>query len=102
MFCHRLTGMLDPQILLNQPAMKAVQETMPEDVHSIFVQMIDMLRSALGDTISAIFYIGAGLLIIAFVLTLFLKEIPLRTSENKAPEHDNVKENRRKKSALQL
>ncbi len=73
--------MLNPQILLDQPKLKELQVTLPEEVLPTFTSMIDMLRSALTDTLSNVFYIGAVLLFIALILTIFLKEIPLRTSE---------------------
>lgn len=77
----RFMEMLNPQILLNQPKLKELQMTLPEETLDTFTSMINMLRSVLADTLSTVFYIGAGLLVIALVLTLFLKEIPLRTSE---------------------
>lgn len=77
----RFTEMLNPQILLNQPKLKELQMTLPEETLDTFTSMINMLRSVLADTLSNVFYIGAGLLVIALVLTLFLKEVPLRTSE---------------------
>jgi EmrB/QacA subfamily drug resistance transporter len=93
--------LLTPQTLLAQPELKAVRAALPDDTLAFFNQMIDTLRSALSDTVSEIFYIGAALLVIAFVLTLFLKEIPLRTSENITPEQPSIDEEKLKKPALQ-
>jgi EmrB/QacA subfamily drug resistance transporter len=78
---EQFTAMLNPQILLDQPKLKALQNSLPAEVHDTFEGMISMLRSVLDDTLSTVFYIGAALLIVALILTLFLKEIPLRTSE---------------------
>jgi EmrB/QacA subfamily drug resistance transporter len=74
-------AMLNPQILLDQPKLKELQMTLPEETLVTFTNMIDMLREVLADTLSNVFYIGAGLLVVALILTFFLKEIPLRTSE---------------------
>jgi EmrB/QacA subfamily drug resistance transporter len=100
---EQFTAMLNPQILLDQPKLKALQASLPEDTHAFFDQMISMLRSVLGDTVSTIFYIGAALLIVAFILTLFLKEIPLRTSDKREsePEQPGNDEVKLKKPALQ-
>jgi EmrB/QacA subfamily drug resistance transporter len=100
---EQFTAMLNPQILLDQPKLKALQASLPEDTHAFFDQMISMLRSVLSDTVSTIFYIGAALLIVAFVLTLFLKEIPLRTSDKREsePEQPGNDEVKLKKPALQ-
>jgi EmrB/QacA subfamily drug resistance transporter len=98
---EQFTKMLTPQTLLAQPEMKAVKASLTDDTLSFFNQMIDTLRSALSDTVSEIFYIGAGLLVVAFILTLFLKEIPLRTSENITPQQPSKDEEKLKKPALQ-
>ncbi|MEX2415754.1 MAG: MDR family MFS transporter [Paenibacillaceae bacterium] len=78
---EQFKAMLNPQILLDQPKLKNLQMTLPIEVQATFTNMIDMLRSVLADTLSTVFYIGAALLVVALVLTFFLKEIPLRTSE---------------------
>lgn len=98
----QFTSLLNPQILLNHPELEALQASLPEETHEFFNQMISMLKSVLSDTVSTVFYIGAALLAVAFVLTLFLKEIPLRTSESLAPEQDTSKKmDKLQKSALQ-
>jgi EmrB/QacA subfamily drug resistance transporter len=77
----QFTEMLNPQILLDQPKLEQLQGTLPTEVLETFNDMISMLRSVLDDTLSTVFYIGAALIIIGLILTFFLKEIPLRTSE---------------------
>ncbi|MEX1031652.1 MAG: MDR family MFS transporter [Paenibacillaceae bacterium] len=77
----QFTAMINPQILLDQPKLKELQTTLPADVEATFESMISMLRSVLDDTLSTLFYIGGALLVVALIFTLFLKEIPLRTSE---------------------
>jgi EmrB/QacA subfamily drug resistance transporter len=79
---EQFKGMLNPQLLLNQPKLKELQATLPDGVHTFFIQMIEMLRSTLSDTLTTVFYIGALLLAVALVLIFFLKEIPLRTSDD--------------------
>jgi EmrB/QacA subfamily drug resistance transporter len=79
---EQFKGMLNPQLLLNQPKLKELQATLPDGVHTFFIQMVEMLRSALSDTLTTVFYIGALLLAVALVLIFFLKEIPLRTSDD--------------------
>ncbi|MDF2650450.1 MAG: transporter [Paenibacillus sp.] len=79
-----LTKLLNPQILLDQPKLKEVGASMPDQLQTAFTQTIDMLRSVLSSSLSTVFLIGAVLLAVALVIILFLKEIPLRTSERKA------------------
>jgi EmrB/QacA subfamily drug resistance transporter len=78
---EQFTNMLNPQILLDQPKLEQLRTTLPTEIHETFENMISMLRSVLDDTLSTVFYIGAALIIIGLILTFFLKEIPLRTSE---------------------
>ncbi|MNN86318.1 hypothetical protein D3C81_2037240 [compost metagenome] len=42
-----------------------------------------MLRNALSDSLTVVFLSGTALLVIAALLVLFLKEIPLRSGEKK-------------------
>jgi EmrB/QacA subfamily drug resistance transporter len=78
---EQFKSMLNPQVLLNQPKLKELYATLPDQLQTFFSQMIEMLRSVLSQTLSHVFYIGASLLAIALVLAFFLKEIPLRTSD---------------------
>lgn len=88
---EQITGYMNPQLLLDQPKLKELHATLPESIQPVFTQMIEMLRSVLSDTLSVVFLFGAALLIVAFILVLFLKEIPLRTSDNEeAGEVDNT------------
>lgn len=78
----QLSGFLNPQMLLDQPKLKELHNTLPADVQPLFTQMIAMLRSVLSDSLTVVFLFGTALLVLAFLLVLFLKEIPLRTSND--------------------
>lgn len=80
----KLSELTDPKLLMNQPMLAELQTKLPEQIQPLFAQMLDMLRSVLHDTLSSVFFLGAALVALALVLTFFLKEIPLRTS-NKMP-----------------
>ncbi|MCQ6563246.1 MDR family MFS transporter [Paenibacillus mendelii] len=81
----QLAEFQNPQMLLDQPKLEHLQTTLPADVQPLFTKMIDMLRSALADSLTTVFLSGAALLVVAIVLVAFLREIPLRTS-NRLPE----------------
>lgn len=85
-----LAMLQDPQTLLNQPMLAELQASMPEQAQPLFSSMLDMLRDALSSSLTTVFLSGAALLVVAFVLTLFLREIPLRTS-NKMPDQEEGK-----------
>ena len=60
---------------------------MPEQIQPLFNQLIEMLRNALSDSLTVVFLSGTALLVIAALLVLFLKEIPLRSGEKKMEAH---------------
>ncbi|MFF2480138.1 MDR family MFS transporter [Paenibacillus sp. NPDC058071] len=75
----------NPQMLTDQPALKSTFESLPAELQPAFTKMVDMLREALSSSLSTVFLTGALILVVAVVLTFFIKEIPLRTT-NKASE----------------
>ncbi|MCJ8011239.1 MFS transporter [Paenibacillus sp. KQZ6P-2] len=81
----QLAPFQNPEMLLDQPKLHELQETMPKEVQDVLTKMIDMLKDALGASLTTVFLSGAALVAVALVLTFFLREIPLRTS-NKLPE----------------
>lgn len=98
----QLTAFMNPQLLLDQPKLKELHTTLPEQIRPLFNQLIEMLRGALSDSLTVVFLSGTALLVIAAVLVLFLKEIPLRSSESKtvtAAEEAGAGSKLRKESA---
>ncbi|MDF2725050.1 MAG: transporter [Paenibacillus sp.] len=82
---QQLSVFQNPQILLNQPALAELQQKLPDQAKPIVTQLIEMLRNALSGSLTTVFLSGAALLVVALLLVLMLKEIPLRTS-NRMPE----------------
>ncbi len=83
---QQLTGLLSPEILLDQPKLKTLGETLPTQVQDVFLQMIELLRTVLHESIAIVFISGSALLVVAGILVIFLKEIPLRSSQQKTTE----------------
>ncbi|MEK8126522.1 MDR family MFS transporter [Paenibacillus filicis] len=86
----KLAAFQNPEMLLDQPRLAELQHTLPEQIQPILAKMIDMLRDALSASLTTVFLAGAALLVIAMLLTFFLREIPLRTS-NKMSEPQEKK-----------
>lgn len=82
----QLTAFANPQTLMNKPLIEQTQANLPGDVQPLFTQMIAGIRNALGDTLSVVFLTGTLVLVVAFVLVFFLRELPLRTSNQASPE----------------
>ncbi|MFB6366904.1 MDR family MFS transporter [Paenibacillus elgii] len=76
---EKLAAFHNPQMLLDQPKLAQIQASLPPELQTIFSRMIDSLREALSYSLANVFLAGAVLLVVALVLTFFLKEIPLRT-----------------------
>ncbi|MGG6314357.1 MDR family MFS transporter [Paenibacillus macerans] len=88
---QQMTAFANPQTLMNKPLLEQTQASLPVDAQPLFAQMIQGIRDALGDTLSTVFMTGTLVLVVAFVLVFFLKELPLR-STNQAPAPSASKE----------
>lgn len=81
----QMMAFANPQTLMNKPLIEQTQANLPADVQPLFAQMIAGIRSALGDTLSVVFMTATLVLVAAFVLVFFLKELPLRTTNQAVP-----------------
>jgi MFS family permease len=70
----------NPQILLDQPKLIAIQNSLPAPVQSVFTRLTEALREALAASLSNVFFSVALLLAVGLILSFFLKEVPLRSS----------------------
>ena len=87
----QLSGLMDPNMLLDQPKLKGVIASLPSDVQPIAEQIVAALRDALSSSLTLVFLWGTAIVAAAGVLTIFLREIPLRTT-NKLPQEGAGKE----------
>lgn len=97
---EKLSSFLNPQMLLDQPKLKELHATLPEQIQPLFTHIIEMVRSVLSDSLTVVFLFGMSLLIVAFVLVFFLKEIPLRSSDKKEAVNVEPSEKLKKEPAL--
>lgn len=81
----QMLAFANPQTLMNKPLLESTQAKLPAEAQPLFAQMIDNIRDALGTTLSTVFLTGTLVLVLAFVLVFFLKELPLRTSNQSTP-----------------
>lgn len=81
----QLQAFANPQALMNKPLLEQTQAHLPADVQPLFTQLIDTIRDALGQTLSTVFLTGALVLCTSFILVLFLRELPLRTTNQVKP-----------------
>ncbi|MDR9857896.1 DHA2 family efflux MFS transporter permease subunit [Paenibacillus sp. VCA1] len=88
---QNMLSFANPQTLMNKPLVEKTEASLPAEAKQLFVQMIDSIRDALGNTLSTVFLTGTLVLVVALLLVFFLKELPLR-STNQAPEAGDAKE----------
>lgn len=98
---QNLSSFLNPQMLLDQPKLKELHATLPEQIQPLFTHIIEMVRGVLSESLTVVFLFGMSLLIVAFVLVFFLKEIPLRSANDaKAKASPETTEQLKKEPAL--
>lgn len=71
----------DPQFLLNNPALQRVQstiETLPGDSAELLSATIFGVRESLAGGITDAFFISIFVLLVAAVIALFMREVPIR------------------------
>lgn len=77
---EQVAQLQQPEMLLDHPRLEQLQGTLPLELQPIITVMIESVQEALSKSLSMVFFTGTLLLIIALILTYFLREIPLRTS----------------------
>ncbi|MBS4214705.1 MDR family MFS transporter [Neobacillus rhizophilus] len=77
----------DPEILMNHKEIENIKESLTPEMQETLIQISDMIREALGHSLTFAFLLTSIFLSIGFVLSFFLKEIPFRRSNrtNVAP-----------------
>jgi alpha-D-ribose 1-methylphosphonate 5-triphosphate synthase subunit PhnG len=76
----QLAALTDPNMLLDQPKLKEAIASLPADIQPVANQIIEALREALASSLTVVFLWGTAIVTVAAVLTIFIREIPLRTS----------------------
>jgi EmrB/QacA subfamily drug resistance transporter len=66
------------QALLDASRLAQARAQLPVQARPFFDQIVHAMRLGLSDSLHEVFLIGAGLLVVALIASLFLKEVPLR------------------------
>lgn len=81
----RLEALQNPQLLLSPDAMARLQEqfaALGPQGQELSRQLIETIRLSMANAISGLFIIGAVIMALAFIATLFIEEIPLRNAHH--------------------
>lgn len=76
----RIDELKNPQVLMDRIKLSEIREGLPEQAQGAFIEIINELRDALSYGLNGVFFVGASVMVLAFVSTFFLKEMTLRTS----------------------
>ncbi|WP_113929297.1 MDR family MFS transporter [Bacillus sp. P14.5] len=85
----QLQSLQSPQSLMNGEKLKEIQASLPDEMQGVFLKMIEIVRESLSYSLTNVFLIGAFVLFAGFLLTFFLKEIPLRMTNKEEPVKDD-------------
>ena len=77
-----LTKLQNPQVLMDHQELEKIQSQLPVQLEDLFQNLVHMLREALSVALTDVFFAGGMIMLFAFLLTFFLKEIPLRSSNS--------------------
>jgi EmrB/QacA subfamily drug resistance transporter len=88
---QKLEALKNPQVLLDPKKLDTIHQSLPAQMQDMFVQLIASLRDAMSFALSGVFSMGAIMMALAIFFTIFLKEIPLRTSVKKPAQEEQHK-----------
>ncbi|MDO9534909.1 MAG: MDR family MFS transporter [Bacillota bacterium] len=74
-----LLALQDPQVLIDAEKLFQIQNVLPPRFEETFMVLLELLRSALSYALFGVFIIVSAVILIAFLIGLFLEEIPLRS-----------------------
>ncbi|WP_409251051.1 MDR family MFS transporter [Bacillus sp. SCS-153A] len=74
----QLQSLQSPQSLMNGEKLQEIQASLPPEMQEAFGKMIEIVRDSLSYSLTNVFLIGAVIMSAGFLLTFFLREIPLR------------------------
>ncbi|TYR76586.1 DHA2 family efflux MFS transporter permease subunit [Rossellomorea vietnamensis] len=84
----QLQTLQSPQSLMDGEKLQEIQASLPNEMQAVFVKTIEIVRESLSYSLTNVFLIGAFVLFSGFLLTFFLKEIPLRMTNKDEPENE--------------
>lgn len=79
----QMSELLNPQILLDQPKLEQTLNQMPLNLRPTADQMVTIVREVFSDALTTVFLSGAIIMLIAVIIALFIKSIPLVSASDK-------------------
>ncbi|WP_335872575.1 MDR family MFS transporter [Bacillus sp. 2205SS5-2] len=82
--------MQDPQILMSPELLESIRSSVPAEMTPLFDSFIVIMKEALNVSLTGVFLWGTIIVLLGLCTTFFLKEIPLRTT-NQDDEEEKLK-----------
>ena len=82
-----MASLVDSQVLLSEPDMAALENTfkqMGSEGEALFHQTVDAIRTSMVAGLRSVFWIGAILMLISFLIIITIPEIPIGSTEAKS------------------
>ncbi|RIW35138.1 DHA2 family efflux MFS transporter permease subunit [Bacillus salacetis] len=87
----QLQTLQSPQSLMDGEKLKEIQASLPPETQAFFGKMMEIVRESLSYSLTNVFLIGAVIMAAGFLITFFLREIPLRMSNKEEPlKQENI------------
>ncbi|MFS8514504.1 MAG: MFS transporter, partial [Planifilum fulgidum] len=81
----------DPQILMDPDRLERIRSALPEGAAPLFESLLKLVKESFALAIEHVFFAGTLVVLLAFLLTFFLREIPLRQSNRTGEKEAKVK-----------
>lgn len=87
---EQMKELQNPQVLMDTEKLENIRAGLPDQAIGIFDQFLQMLREALSYSLTGVFLFSSIIVALAVVVTFFLKEIPLRESNDDSSDDNKT------------
>lgn len=78
----------EPQAIMDQHKVEQFLASVPVELQQAFQHVLNLMKGALSVSLTTVFFICCFIMLTAFLISLFLKELPLRSSGERAQLED--------------
>ena len=82
---EQLGQLMNPEILMDQPKLEMIQNGLPMELQSVAADIIISVKDVFSDALTLTFLAGGGITVLAVIVAIFLREIPLVSAMDTKP-----------------
>lgn len=83
---QQLGQLMNPEVLMDQPRLEAIQNGLPAELQGVAADLIATIKDVFSDALTTTFFVGAGIMVLAVIVALFLRAIPLVSAMDAKPK----------------